>query len=242
MSSYLDMLPDDIITYIYKMLYKSIINDMKKDNKYKNLIYFNRLIEITKNPYIDTLHYYDFVISSYVNIIEDKYINYELDYENNNIFNSILYNSSLYYKLYYIKPLDVNINKIEIFNIFIYNLYKDDDKGLVIFNNTYFAINNNKGITKGINKKGFFLEKKDSYKCLAELLYYIIDFYDFLKVNLYLNIEMLEQIGGIVGLSDNKIKERDNLIDILNYHINHRYLEELFIDIEYKCAKPKLEN
>ena len=30
MPSYLDILPEDILTHVYRMLYKSILNDMKK--------------------------------------------------------------------------------------------------------------------------------------------------------------------------------------------------------------------
>ena len=89
---------------------------------------------------------------------------------------------------------------------------------------------------------GFILDKEGSFRCLAELFYYIIDFHDFIKQIIYMNIEIIEQIGEIFNLSEAKIKERDNLIDILNYHINHRYLDELLYDIEYKCAKPQLGN
>ena len=53
-SSYLDLLPEDIIAHVYRMLYKSILNDMKKDSKYKNILWFNKLLEITKNPYLKT--------------------------------------------------------------------------------------------------------------------------------------------------------------------------------------------
>jgi len=53
MPSYLDLLPVDIIAHVYRMLYKSIIIDMKKDSKYKNITWFDKLQEITKNPYID---------------------------------------------------------------------------------------------------------------------------------------------------------------------------------------------
>jgi len=242
MPSYLNMLPEDILTYIYKILYKSIVNDMKNDNNYKNLKTLNKLLEITKNPYIDNLNYSDFLVSSCIDKIVEKYTSYKINYDDNNIYNSLLYNISLYYKSYYIKSLDVDINKIEIYNFFIYNLYKDNDNELERFNNTYFATSYFTGTTKNINKNGFILEKEGSFRCLAELFYYIIDFHDFIKQIIYMNIEIIEHIGNVLKLSEAKIKERDNLIDILNYHNNHRYLEGLFYDIEYKCAKPQLGN
>jgi hypothetical protein len=247
MPSYLDMLPEDTITHIYRMLYKSVINDMKANGKYKNLVCFDKLLEITKNPYVDTLNYYDYIVISCIDNIVSKYggsvgSNIE-DHQEDHFYNSLLYSSSLYYKSYYIKPLNFDINKIEIFNFYIYNLYKDDvdNDGLEVFNNKYFATSYYSGITKGINKNGFILEKETSFRCLAEVIFYIIEFYDFIKQILYMNIEIIEQIGGVLNLSPAKIKERDTLIDILNYHINHRFLEGLLYDIKYKCAKPLLE-
>ena len=85
------------------------------------------------------------------------------------------------------------------------------------------------------------VKRDEPFRCLAELLYYIIDFYDYLKQILYMNIEFIEQISGIFNLSQNKIKERENLIDILNFHNNHRYIEELIYDMHSKCVRPYLE-
>lgn len=56
-----------------------------------------------------------------------------------------------------------------------------------------------------------------------------------------MNINFIEQISGILNLSSEKTKERDLLIDVLNYHINHRYIEELIYDIHNKCVNPQLE-
>ena len=239
--SYLDILPEDIITNIYKMLYKSILNDMKQNSKYKNIPYFTKLLEITKNPYIDNLNYYDFVVFSCIDNIVEKYKCYEIEYDEDKCYNSLLYNSSLYYKSYYIKPLDIEINKIEIFNFCIYNLYDYDEKGFILFNITYFANINHEGVIKNANKNGFILERDEPFRCLAELLYYIIDFYDYIKQILYMNIQFIEQISGIFNLSQDKINERENLIDILNFHNNHRYIEELIYDMQYKCVRPYLE-
>ena len=50
----------------------------------------------------------------------------------------------------------------------------------------------------------------------------------------------MEQINGIFNLSIEKRKERENLIDILNFHNNHRCIEELIYDIQYKCVKLQL--
>ena len=240
MPSYLDILPEDIITHVYRMLYKSILNDMKQDSKYKNIHSFTKLLEITKNPYIDNLNYYDFVVFSCIDNIVEKYKCYEIEYDEDKCYNSLLYNSSLYYKSYYIKPLDIEINKIEIFNDFIYNLYNNDDKGNFLFNITYFANINHEGVIKNANKYGFILERDEPFRCLAELLYYIIDFYDYIKQILYMNIQFIEQIGGLFNLSSDKLRERENLIDILNFHNNHRYIEELNYDIQCKCVRPDL--
>ena len=223
------------------MLYKSILNDMKKDTTYKNILLFDKLLEITKNPYIDNLNYYDFVVFSCIDNIVKKYKNYEIEYDEDKCYNSLLYNSSLYYKSYYIKPLDIEINKIEIFNFFIYNLYNNNEKSFTIFNITYFANINYEGVIKNANKNGFILERDEPFRCLAELLYYIIDFYDYIKQILYMNIQFIEQINGIFNLSREKIKERENLIDILNFHNNHRCIEELIYDMQSKCVRPYLE-
>ena len=246
MPSYLDLLPEDIITHVYRMLYKSILNDMNKDSKYTNIIWFNKLLEITKNPYIDHLHYYDFVRRSYGDNIIEKYRDYDMSYNsdhfyNISLYNLILYNSSLYYKSYYIKPLEIYINKIEIFNFFIYNSFKDDDKGRLLFNITYFASINYAGVVKNANNNGFTLEKKEHFRCLAEILYYIIDFYDFIKQIIYMNIELIGQLGNIFNLSNKNLKEREFLIDILNFHNNHRYIENLIYDIDNKCVIPYIE-
>jgi GABA(A) receptor-associated protein len=123
----------------------------------------------------------------------------------------------------------------------LYNLFKDNEEGLELFNDTYFTTSYYTGIIKGINKYGFILEKEGSFICLAELLYHIIDFYDFIRQILYINIQMLEHIGEILSLSSVKIKERDDLIDILNFHINNRYIKGILYDIEYKCAKTLIQ-
>lgn len=236
MPSYLQLLPEDIITHVYRLLYKSILNDMKNDGKYKNMLCFTRLLEISKNPYVDTLYYRDLVINACINDIVDKY----------GCVATTMYplNNIIYYKSYYTKPLETTINKIEIFNLFIYNLFNkktnDSIEHIDTYNLTYFS-SKFKDIIMRINNNGFILEKEKPFSCLAELLYYTIDLYDFVKQNLYMNIQMIEQIGAILTLSQAKRKEQDDLIDILNYHCNHRYLEGMLYDTEYNCAKPKLE-
>ena len=240
MPSYLDMLPEDTLTHIYMMLYKSVINDMKNGDKFRNIECFNRLLEISKNPYVDNLNYYAYVVNSRIDNILRKY---KIVYQEDQYYNSLLYSSSLYYKSYYIKPLDIVINKIEIFNFFIYNLYKDDEDNdrLEEFNNKYFATSYYSGTTKGINKSGFVIEKDSSFRCLAEVIFYIINFYDYVKQILYMNIDMLDQIGDAITLPVAKIKERDSLIDILNYHLNHRLLDGILYDIINNCSKPLLK-
>ena len=243
MPSYLDMLPEDTLTHIYMMLYKSVINDMKNGDKFKNIECFNKLLEISKNPYVDNLNYYAYIVNSCIDNIVRKYKDYKIGYQEDQYYNSLLYSSSLYYKSYYIKPLDIVINKIEIFNFFIYNLYNDDEDNdrLEEFNNKYFATSYYSGTTKGINRSGFVLEKDAPFRCLAEVIFYIINFYDYVKQILYMNIDMLDQIGEVINLSSTKIRERDSLIDILNYHLNHRVLDGILYDIINNCSKPLLK-
>ena len=237
------MLPEDILTHIYRMLYKSVINDMKNGDKFKNIECFNKLQVISKNPFVDNLNYYSYIVNSCIDNIVRKYRDYKIGYHEDQYYNSLLYSSSLYYKSYYIKPLDIVINKIEIFNFFIYNLYKDDEDNdrLEEFNNKYFATSYYSGTTKGINKNGFVIEKDASFRCLAEVIFYIINFYDYVKQILYMNIDMLDQIGEAITLPVAKIRERDNLIDILHYHLNHRVLEGILYDITNNCSKPLLK-
>jgi len=246
MPSYLDILPEDIITHIYKLLYKSILNDMKANVKYVNTQYFNKLLSITKNPYIDNLNYYDFIIDIYGSNIEAKYSEYIIDakYCSYNIEYELehFYNSSLYYKSYYTRPLDILVNKIGIFNFFIEGLHNNGNKFYDILNDIYFLNIYILDCNIKINSNGFILEKSEPVACLAELLYYIIKFYNYIKHVLYSNIEMIEtQGGGIVYMSSAKLKEREFLIDILNFHINHRYIEELIYDVHSKCVSPQLE-
>lgn len=237
------MLPEDTLTHIYMMLYKSVINDMKNGDKFKNIECFNKLLEISKNPYVDNLNYYAYIVNSCIDNIVRKYKDYKIGYQEDQYYKSLLYSSSMYYKSYYIKPLDIVINKIEIFNFFIYNLYKDDEDNdrLEEFNNKYFATSYYSGTTKGINRSGFVLEKDAPFRCLAEVIFYIINFYDYVKQILYMNIDMLDQIGEVINLSSTKIRERDSLIDILNYHLNHRVLDGILYDIINNCSKPLLK-
>ena len=246
MPSYLDILPEDIILKIYKFLYKSILNDMKANVKYVNTRHFHKLLSITKNPYIDNLNYYDFVTDIYRNIIETKYPGYTIDakYCSYNIEYELayFYDTSVYYKSYYTRPLDISINKIGIFNFFIEGLYNNRNPFYEILNDIYFLNINILECSIKTNKNGFILEKHSPFSCLAELLYYIIRFYNYIKQVLYSSIEMIEiQDGGGEQISSAKIKEREFLIDILNFHINHRYIEELIYDVHNKCVSPQLE-
>jgi hypothetical protein len=61
------------------------------------------------------------------------------------------------------------------------------------------------------------------------------------KQILYMNIDMLDQLGDVPDLSSTKIKERNNLIDTLNYHLNHRLLDGILYDIINNCSKPLLK-
>jgi len=237
MPTYLEIMPEDVLAHIYRMLYKLVIDDMKKDTKYKNIECLNRLNDISSNPYVDKLFYYDFVIKYSIDKVVKKYNRYKIEYYEDHFNNYLLYNTPLYYKSYYTKPLEMDINKIEIYNFFVNNLYKGDSESRIdLFNDTYFATRYYTGIVRGINKNGFIMEKEGSFRCMAELFYYAIDFYDCIKQILYMNISMIEQMGDIMDLSAAKLRERDDLIYMLNYHINHNYIEGLFYEIKNKCA------
>lgn len=246
MPSYLDILPEDIIIHIYKLLYNSILFDMKANVKYVNTKHFTKLLSITKNPYIDNLNYYDFITDIYGRNVEAKYTDYIIDakYCSYNIEYELehFYNSSLYYKTYYTKPLDILANNIGIFNFFIEGLYKKDNKYYEILNYNHFINMNILDCNIKINSNGFILKKHDNFSCLAELLYYILQFYNYIKQVLYSAIELIEiHGGGLLHLSSAKLKEREILIDILNFHINHRYIGELICDVHNKCISPQLE-
>ena len=57
MPTYLDTLPDDILTIIYKSLYTLILKDLNNNDNYNNTIYFHRLLEIASNPLFDNLDF-----------------------------------------------------------------------------------------------------------------------------------------------------------------------------------------
>ena len=70
MPTYLDILPEDIKTIIYKFLYTLILKDLNNNDNYKNTIYFHRLLEIASNPLFDNL---DFLGLLNINHINCKY-------------------------------------------------------------------------------------------------------------------------------------------------------------------------
>ena len=96
----------------------------------------------------------------------------------------------------------------------------------------------NEGVIRKIYKGNFILQKKEPIKCLAELLFIVIDFYNIIKNKLIQNIESLEVEGQI--LTQRQRKDKYILNDILSYHINNRFIIRFDYDIDNKSAFPIL--
>ena len=56
-TTYLEILPEDILRAIYAYLYSSILRDMNNSDNYKNTKHFHKLLRITEDPFIDDLDY-----------------------------------------------------------------------------------------------------------------------------------------------------------------------------------------
>lgn len=112
--------------------------------------------------------------------------------------------------------------------------------------NTYLNVNNfnmcdNSIITQRISKANFILQKSEPFKCLAELLYYIIDFYNIIKDVIYKNIELLEDIENEGHLlTKRQWKDKYIFEDMRNYHINNNFITRLDYDIDNKIVVPVL--
>lgn len=108
------------------------------------------------------------------------------------------------------------------------------------FVNEYIQLNNcdDVNIIRKIHKANFILQKKEPIKCLAELLFIVIDFYNIIKNKLIQNIESLDVDGPI--LTQRQRKDKYVLNDMLNYHINNRFIIRFDYDIDNKSAFPIL--
>jgi hypothetical protein len=244
MPSYLDILPCDIQTLIYKHLYTSILKDMKNIDHYKNIIYFHKLLEIADNPLFDNL---DFL--GMININNNKYDILKYKKNKTEYYELFQKESAIYNKSYYTKKLDIIVDNILISNYALYSLYKANKNyyiTIISMINTYLNVNNfnmcdNSIITQRISKANFILQKSEPFKCLAELLYYIIDFYNIIKDVIYKNIELLEDIEN-TGQVLTRRQHKDKYIfeDMRNYHINNNFITRLDYDIDNKIAVPVL--
>lgn len=243
MPTYLEILPEDIKTIIYKKLYTLILKDLNNNDNYKNIIYFHRLLEITSNPLFDNL---DFL--GLLNFNNNKY-DIQI-YKNKVVYDDFFQQeSAIYNKSYYTAPLNIDVNKILIYNCPLSSLYKTDKlyyitiismikKYLDVDNLNIF---NDTRVSQRICKSNFILQKNEQFKCLAELLYHTIEFYNIIKDVIYINIELLEDIEneGQV-LTRRQRKDKYILEDMRNYHFNCKYIVRYDYDIDTKIAFPIL--
>ena len=100
---------------------------------------------------------------------------------------------------------------------------------------------NDTRVSQRICKSNFILQKDEQFKCLAELLYHTIEFYNIIKDVIYINIELLEDIEneGQV-LTRRQRKDKYILEDMRNYHFNCKYIFRYDNDIDTKTAIPVL--
>lgn len=234
MPTYLDILPEDIKVTIYKYLYSSIIRDMENNDNYKNTIYFHKLLEITGVPLVDDLDYLG-MSKIYISRYDIKYKKNKKEYDE--LFQN---ETAVYQKSHYTSNLNIVLDNIKIYNETFYNLYKTNKRYYMAFVNEYIQLNNcdDVNITRKIDKANFILQKKEPIKCLAELLFIVIDFYNIIKNKLIQNIESLDVDGPI--LTQRQRKDKYVLNDMLNYHINNRFIIRFDYDIDNKSAFPIL--
>jgi hypothetical protein len=246
MLTYLDILPEDILTIIYKCLYTLIIKDLNNNDNYKNTIYFHRLLEIANNPLFDNLDYLGLLNINYIN---SKYN--ILKYKKNRIEYDDFYQheSAIYNKTYYTSVLNMDVDKIVIYNQPLYSLYKTNKLYYITIhsmikkylNITNLNLFNDTIVSQKISKSNFILQKNEQFKCLAELLYHTIEFYNIIKDVIYINIELLEDIenDGRV-LTRRQRKDKYILEDMRNYHFNCKYIVRFDNDVDTKTAIPIL--
>ena len=239
MPTYLDILPDDIIRAIYIYLYSSILRDMNNSDNYKNTEYFHKLLTITEDPQIDDLDYlgcsecieYSLTNNNKYDIL--RYKKNKAEYEE-------LYNDNdvIYKKSYYSKQFIIELDNIVISNDALYALYRANKRYYAAFVSEYMQFNcDNASFTIKILKGKFILQADKSFNCLAELLYHIINFYNIIKNEICKNIEALE-LQGI--LTARLRKDKYILEDMLNKHINNRFIERFDYNIDTKTAIPRL--
>ena len=240
MPTYLEILPEDVLVIIYKCLHSSVLRDMKDKDIYKNTKYFHRLLKITSDPLICDLDYLGMLN---INNIYDifKYMKNRIRYDE--LFQP---ETAIYQRSYFTKKLELDIDNIEISNEAFYRLYKSDKRyyrGIVrdYIDLHLFSGEFHNGTTRKINKSNFILQKATPFTCLADLLYNVIDFYNNIQSIIYTNIYILEcfENDGQV-LTQRQRKDKYILEDILNYHINNRFIIRFDYDIDNKSVFPIL--
>lgn len=231
MPTYLEILPEDIQSAIYKHLYSSILNDMKDNDIYKNTKYFHKLLEITEDPLICDLDYLGMANSN------SKYDIFA--YKKHNIEYEELFHceSAIYQRSHYTKKIGIVLDNIEISNDAFYSLYKADKRYYRTIVDEYMRFDN----TKRIYKANFILDQTKPFNCLAELLYIVIDFYNIIKNKICECVDALEtlQTDGQV-LTRRQRKDKYILDEMLNYHINNRFIVRFDYNIENKTVYPIL--
>lgn len=232
MPTFLEILPEDIQVAICKHLYTSILDDMNNNDTYKNTKYFHKLLEITDNPLVDELDYLGMSNNSKYDILKNK--------KNKKEYDELFHNeTAIYQRSHYTKKIGIVLDNIEIYNEAFYNLYKSDKRYYRTIVENYICFD--KDFTKKIHKANFILQQKEPFSCLAELLHSVIEFYNIIKNKICECIETLEvlETDGQV-LTQRQRKDKYILNDILNYHINNRFITRFDYDIDNKTAYPIL--
>lgn len=238
MPTFLEILPEDIQVAICKHLYSSILDDMNYNDTYRNTKYFHKLLEITGDPLICDLDYLG--MSNSNNSKYDIFKNKKNKKEYDELFQ---HESAIYQRSHYTKKIGIVLDNIEIFNDAFYSLYKSDKRyyRTIVENYICFPNSEDAGIRIRIYKANFILEQKESFSCLAELLYNVIDFYNIIKNKICESIETLETLeNDDQALTRRQRKDKYILEDMLNYHINNRFITRFDYDIDNKTAYPIL--
>ncbi len=238
MPSYFETLPDDLQTAIYEYLYSYILQDLINSDDYRNTTYFHNLLEITGDPLVCDL---DYLGMSNLNNSKYDILKYK---RNKKEYDELFNNNAIYQRSYYIKQLDIELHNIVISNDAFYSLYKSNKTYYnTIKEHIQFNICKDTTITRKINKATFVLQQSEPFKCLAELLYHVIDFYNIIKNKIHKHIEMLVFLenGGQI-LTSRQRKDKYIMQDMLNYHINNRFIIRFDYDIDTKTAIPILES
>jgi hypothetical protein len=209
---------------------------MKRASVYKNTKYFHKLLEVTGNPLIYDLDYLGMLnITSVYDIF--KYRKTKIEYDQ--LFNP---ESAIYQRSHFTKELDIVLDNIEISNEVFYALYKSNKRYYRYFMKEYIRFDClNANVTRHIHKATFVLHQTAPFRCLAELLYNVIAFYNSIKDIICEDLYYLESLEdeGLV-LTQRQKKDKYILEDILGQHISNRFIIRFDYDIDNRRAYPIL--